>query len=43
MRPKWPKLASLAKKFAHSRFSSIVRYLLSKDNLLKNILNNYFL
>ena len=28
MRPKWPKLASLAQKYAHSSFSSLVHSLL---------------
>ena len=37
MRPKWPKLASLAKKIAHSSFNSLVHSLLPKDNLSKNI------
>ena len=35
IRPKWPKLASLA----HSSFSSLVHSLLPKDNLFKNIFN----
>ena len=39
MRPKWPKLASLDRKFAHSSFSSLVHSLLPKDNIFKNILN----
>ena len=37
MRPKWPKLASLARKLAHSSFSSSMHSLLPKDNLIKNI------
>ena len=39
MRPNWPKLASLAQKFAHSSFSSLVHSLLPKDNLFKTIFN----
>ena len=37
MGPKWPKLASLAQKLAHSSFSSSVQSLLPTDNLCKNI------
>ena len=37
MRPKWPKLASLAQKYAHYSFSYLVHSLLPKDNLFKNI------
>ena len=37
MRPKWPKLASLAQKLAHFSFSSSVHSLLPKDNLFKDI------
>ena len=37
MRPKWPKLANLAQKVAHSNFSSLVKSLLPKDILFKNI------
>ena len=37
MRPKWPKLANLAQKVAHSSFSSLVHSLLPKDTLFKNI------
>ena len=39
MRPKWPKLASLAlaRKPAHSCFSSSVHSFLPNDNLFKNI------
>ena len=39
MRPKWRKLASLAlaRKPAHSCFSSSVHSFLPKDNLFKNI------
>ena len=37
MRPKRPKLASLAQKFAHFSFSSLVHSFLPKDNLFKNI------
>ena len=37
MRPKWPKLASLARKLAHSSFSSLMHSLFPKDNLIKNI------
>ena len=37
MRPKWPKLASLARKYARSSYSSSVHSLLPTDNLLKNI------
>ena len=35
MRPKWPKLASLAQKVAHSSFSSLVQSLLPKDTFLR--------
>ena len=35
MRTKWPKLASLAQKNAHSGFSSLMHALLSKDTLLR--------
>ena len=38
MRPKWPKLASLAQKPAQSSFNSSVQSLLPKDNLSKIIL-----
>ena len=37
MGPRWPKLASLAEKLAHSSFSALVHSLLPKDNLFKNI------
>ena len=37
MKPKWPKLARLAQKVAHSSFSSLVQSLLPKDTLFKNI------
>ena len=37
MKPKWPKLASLAQQFALSSFSSLVNSLLLKDNFFKNI------
>ena len=39
MRPKWPKLATWPRKFAHSSFTSSVHSLLPKDNLFKNILD----
>ena len=39
MRPKWPKLARLAQKVAHSSFSSLVQSSLPKDTLFKNIFN----
>ena len=34
MRPECPKLASLAQKYAHSSFSSLVHPLLPRDTLL---------
>ena len=37
MRPKWSKVASLAKKTCTQSFSSSVHSLLPKDNLFKNI------
>ena len=37
MRPKWPKLASLAQKNVHSSFSSLMHSLLAKDNLLEHL------
>ena len=37
MRPKWPKVASLAQKLAHSSFSSSMHSLLPKDNRFKNL------
>ena len=37
MMPKWPKLACLAQKFAHSSFSLLMQSLLPKDTLFKNI------
>ena len=40
MRPEWPKLASLARKHAHSSFSSPVHSLLSKDNFLRTYLTS---
>ena len=38
MRPKWPKLISLAQNLLHSSFSSLVQSLLPRDNLFTNIL-----
>ena len=35
MKPKWQRLASLAQKYAHSSFSSLVQSLLPKDTLLR--------
>ena len=35
MRHKWRKLASLARKYAHSSFISLVLSLLPKDTLLR--------
>ena len=35
MTPKWQKLASLAQKYAHSSFSSLVQSLLPRDTLLR--------
>ena len=39
MRPKWPKLASQAKKYAQSGFSSLLHSLLPKDTLLRTYLH----
>ena len=38
MKPKSQKLASLARKYAHSSFSSLVQSLLPKDTLLRTYL-----
>ena len=38
MKPKWQKLASLARKYAHSSFSSLVQSLLPRDTLLRTYL-----
>ena len=38
MKPKWQKLASLAQKYAHSVFSSLVQFLLPKNALLRTYL-----
>ena len=35
MKPKWQKLIILARKYAHSSFSSLVQSLLPKDTLLR--------
>ena len=35
MKPKWQKLASRPRKYAHSSFSSLVQSLLPKDTLLR--------
>ena len=35
MSSKWPKLASLIQKYAHSSFSSLVHSMLPKDTLLR--------
>ena len=43
MKPKWPKLASLAQQYAHSSYSSSVQSLLPKDNLFKNIFESKML
>ena len=43
MKPKWQKLASLAQKFAHSSFISLVQSLLPKDTLLRTYLPVGFL
>ena len=40
MKPKWQKLASLAQKYAHSSFSSLVQPLLPKDTLLRTYLTS---
>ena len=40
MMPKWPKLASLAQKYVHSIFSSLVHSLLPKDTLLRTYSRN---
>ena len=40
MKPKWQKLASLARKYAHSSFSSLVKSLLPKDTLLRTYLTS---
>ena len=37
MKPKRQKLASLAQKYVHSSFSSLVQSLLPKDTPFKNI------
>ena len=34
MKPKWQKLASLDRKYAHSSFSSLMQSLLPRDTLL---------
>ena len=39
MKPKWQILASLAQKYAHSSFSSLVQSLLPRDTLLRTFLN----
>ena len=39
MRPKWPKLASLAQKTAYSSYSCSVHSLLPKHNFFKNVLS----
>ena len=38
MTPKWQKLASLPRKYAHSGFSSLVQSLLPKDTILRTYL-----
>ena len=40
MTPKWQKLASLAQKYAHSGFSSLMQSLLSKNTLLRTYLTS---
>ena len=40
MKPNWQKLASLARKYAHSSFSSLVQSLLPKDTLLRTYLTS---
>ena len=41
MIPKWPKLASLAQKYVHPSFRSLVHSLLPKNTLLEHILLHY--
>ena len=40
MKPKWQKLASLARENAHPGFSSLVQSLLLKDTLLRTYLTS---
>ena len=40
MKPKWQKLASLARKYVHSSFSSLVQSLLPKDTGLRTYLTS---
>ena len=40
MKPEWQKLASLAQKYAHSSFDSLMQSLLLRDTLLRTYLTS---